>query len=111
MFTEDNSYSHHITNYKDENGSCYTLEWYTDRTEDLILTNVWVKPEYRRKGFGNEILRLAEEAAKLGCFKQLFVKVGYDTWQSVWYKRNGFEFHEYDKYDINYIWLVKQIKD
>lgn len=111
MFTEDNSYSHHITNYKDENGSCYTLEWYTDRTEDLILTNVWVKPEYRRKGFGNEILRLAEEAAKLGCFKQLFVKVGYDTWQSVWYKRNGFEFHEFDKYDINYAWLVKQIKD
>ena len=111
MFTEDNSYSHHITNYKDENGSCYTLEWYTDRTEDLILTNVWVKPEYRKKGFGNEILRLAEEAAKLGCFKQLFVKVGYDTWQSVWYKRNGFEFHEFDKYDINYVWLVKQIKD
>ena len=111
MFTEDNSYSHHITNYKDENGSCYTLEWYTDRTEDLILTNVWVNPEYRRSGFGNEILRLAEEAAKLGCFKQLFVKVGYDTWQSVWYKRNGFEFHEYDKYDINYVWLVKQIKD
>lgn len=111
MFTEDNSYSHHITNYKDENGSCYTLEWYTDRTEDLILTNVWVKPEYRGKGFGNEILRLAEEAAKLGCFKQLFVKVGYDTWQSVWYKRNGFEFHECDKYDSNYVWLVKQIKD
>lgn len=111
MFTEDNSYSHHITNYKDENGSCYTLEWYTDRTEDLILTNVWVKPEYRRKGFGDEILRLAEEAAKLGCFKQLFVKVGYDTWQSVWYKRNGFEFHEFDKYDINYVWLVKQIND
>ena len=111
MFTEDNSYSHHITNYKDENGSCYTLEWYTDRTEDLILTNVWVKPEYRGKGFGNEILRLAEEAAKLGCFKQLFVKVGYATWQSVWYKRHGFEFFETDKYDINYVWLVKQIKD
>ena len=65
MFTEDSSYSHHITNYKDENGSCYTLEWYTDRTEDLILTTVWVNPEYRGKGFGNEILRLAEEAARL----------------------------------------------
>ena len=111
MFTEDNSYSHHITKYKDEYGSCYTLEWYTDRTEDLILTNVWVEPEHRGKGFGNEILRLAEEAAKLGCFKQLFVKVAGLTWQNDWYRCHGFEFHEYDKYDEGYIWRVKQIKD
>lgn len=111
MFTEDNSYSHHITKYKDEYGSCYTLEWYTDRTEDLILTNVWVEPEYRKKGFGNEILRLAEEAAKLGCFKRLFVKVAGLTWQNDWYRRHGFEFHEYDEYDEGYIWRVKQIKD
>ena len=111
MFTEDNSYSHHITNYKDENGSCYTLEWYTDRTEDLILTNVWVKPEYRGNGFGNEILKCAEKSARLGCFKRLFVKVAGLTWQNEWYGRHGFEFIETDKYDKNYIWRVKQIND
>ena len=111
MFIEDSSFTHYITNYADEFGNCYTLEWYTDRPDDLILTNVWVEPKCRRNGFGNEILHAAEKTAKTGLFKQLFVKVAGNTWQNDWYTRHGFEFHETDKYDGSYVWKVKQINN
>lgn len=110
MFIEKSKYAHYVCNYEDEHGnSSYTLEYYSDRPKDLILTNVFVKELHRRKGLGNEILRHVTEYAGNAGFEQLFVKVGYDTWQNQWYKRHGFVFHECDKYDSCYVWLVKQI--
>lgn len=111
MFKYKSSYSHHIHNYEDEYGNSFTLEWYTDRSEDIILTNVFVKECNRRKGFGNEILKTSEDWAKSDGFKQLFLKVAKGTWQNDWYNRHGFNFHEIDEYDGSFIWLVKQIND
>ena len=109
MFANISSYSHHVSNYEDEVGSVFSLEWYTDRPKDLILTNVFVKEHYRRQGIGNKILKEAELAAKVGNFNRLFVKVAGGTWMSGWYSRKGFDFYETDKYDGSYIWKVKKL--
>ena len=83
---------------------------YDDDNDTIYLSNVFVKEDSRRQGYGNEILASAEEYAdRLGasviCLKVLS---GSDVHR--WYKRHGYEDLEKDEEERGYMWMKKELK-
>lgn len=83
---------------------------YDDDNDTIYLSNVFVKEDSRRQGYGNEILASAEDYAnRLGasviCLKVLS---GSDVHR--WYKRHGYEDLEKDEEERGYMWMKKELK-
>jgi predicted GNAT family acetyltransferase len=83
---------------------------YDDDDDTIYLSNVFVKEDSRRQGYGNEILASAEDYAnRLGasviCLKVLS---GSDVHR--WYKRHGYEDLEKDEEERGYMWMKKELK-
>ena len=83
---------------------------YDDDDETIYLSNVFVKEDSRRQGYGNEILTSAEDYAKrlnasVICLKVL---IGSDVHR--WYKRHGYEDLEKDEEERGYMWMKKELK-
>lgn len=95
-------------NFKGENYR-FSLHYYDDDPESIILTCLEVDKDDRRSGIGTKIMKYAENFAKERGFKQIYLKIWTikrNTWLHQWYLRQGYRFHEEDIFDI---WLVKDI--
>jgi len=55
-----------------------------------LMEDVFVHEEYRRKGYGEKLVKeLIKEAKKIGCYK--LICTSSKSWIQDWYKRLGFE--------------------
>ena len=88
----------------------FCLYSYSDEPSIIYLSEVEVFKKYRKKGYGNILLKHAKILAKERRYKIMYLKVIKNSWQENWYKRNGFEFFENDKFTNNvYCWLKYNI--
>ncbi|MFP3947110.1 MAG: GNAT family N-acetyltransferase [Longimicrobiales bacterium] len=83
---------------------CVELEWPSSSAGDPTVCNLFVRPEYRRRGHGRRLLRAAEEAAgsemvELACRP--------DTWLEEWYEREGYKRSLVEGEER--VWLVKAV--
>lgn len=83
----------------------FCLYYYSDKTSEIILSDVKVNKIFRRHGYGNILLKHAKQLARERRFKKLFLNVKCGSWMEQWYKRNGFDFFEYHKEREGYVWL------
>ena len=61
--------------YIDDNKSFrFSLHYYNDDLSTVYLFSVFVEPEYRHKGIGNIIIKMAEDIAKQMDFKIICLK-------------------------------------
>lgn len=86
----------HVLVRKDGLGFCH-MNIYAD--DDIpSISDVFVDPDARRKGIGNELLRDAEELARLRGFSSVFLWTFPDGWYQDWYYRHGYRhFPRHDK--------------
>lgn len=87
--------------------------------KDLYLSNLFVDPEYRRRGLARLILNRVQQFAKDNGFSDLFLWVEEDSWIKDWYIRNGFNSCYCYKEDTaesdrsanpqKYLWMRKSI--
>ena len=82
---------------------------YDDDDDTLYLSNVFVKEDSRRHGYGNEILASAEEYAKRFGAKVICLKVLSGSDVHRWYKRHGYEDLEKDEEERGYVWMKKEL--
>lgn len=55
-----------------------------------LMENVFVHEDYRKKGYGNQIVaEIISEAKKIGCYK--LICTSSQPWIQEWYKKFGFE--------------------
>ena len=82
---------------------------YDDDDETIYLSNVFVKEDSRRQGYGNEILTSAENYAKRLNASVICLKVlsGSDVHRL--YKRHGYEDLEKDEEERGYMWMKKEL--
>jgi GNAT superfamily N-acetyltransferase len=95
-------------NFKGENYR-FSLHWYADDPESIVLTCLEVDRDDRQRGIGTKIMQYAEEFAKEKGFKMIFLKlwsIKRDTWLHHWYMKQGYVFHEDDVFDF---WMRKDI--
>ena len=90
----------------------YTLTYYSDNLDNIYISDIYVKPKYRRKNFGNLLLDDAFQRVKNLKFKNLFTKVNKYSFECDWLKRKGFVFSSnLNKSDsdskIIYCWFKK----
>lgn len=76
--------------YGDDKTLRFALYYYSDDLEDLYLSNVFVNPKFRQKGYGDKILDFAFKFAKQHNFSQLFLNVSKNSWVKQWYQSRGF---------------------
>lgn len=87
----------------------FSLHINLDEPDKMILSEVYVNPEYRKRGFGNYILDNAEARASLKNCSSIWLWAEKDRWMLKWYERHGYE-SMLDK-DEGSIWMRKQISD
>ena len=80
---------------------------YDDDDETIYLSNVFVKEDSRRQGYGNEILTSAEDYAKRLNASVICLKVLSGSDVHRWYKRHGYEDLEKDEEERGYMWMRK----
>ena len=83
---------------------------YDDDQETIYLSNVFVKEESRRQGYGNEILASAEDYARRLNASVICLKVLSGSDVHRWYKRHGYEDLEKDEEERGYMWMKKDLK-
>ena len=83
---------------------------YDDDDETIYLSNVFVKEDSRRQGYGNEILTSAEDYAKRLNASVICLKVLSGSDVHRWYKRHGYEDLEKDEEERGYMWMKKELK-
>ena len=97
----------------------YYTEWsrfrfamykYDDNEIVEYLSNVYVEKQYRRKGFGNGILKLAEEEAISRGAKYLILRALRGSWMRDWYERHGYKGYQIDGDFTEYIWMKKELQ-
>jgi GNAT superfamily N-acetyltransferase len=87
----------------------FALYVYDDDPTTLYLSNVFVSENYRQRGLGNIILKMADEIAKSHGADTLMLKVLKKSFVHNWYERHGFEDFVCDDEDLNYMWMRKDI--
>lgn len=95
-------------NFKGDNYR-FSLHFYADDPESIILTCLEVNQDSQRQGIGTQIMDYAENFARYRGFKRIFLKIWTikrNTWLHQWYLKQGYVFHEEDMFDI---WLRKDI--
>ena len=80
---------------------------YDDDDETIYLSNVFVREDSRRQGYGNEILTSAEDYAKRLNASVICLKVLSGSDVHRWYKRHGYEDLEKDEEERGYMWMRK----
>ncbi len=88
----------------------FCLYWYLDESYKIYLSNVEVFKRFRKRGYGNILLKHAKLIAKQKGFKIIYLKVKAFSWIEKWYKRNDFKFFEYDDSYLEWNWLEYKIK-
>lgn len=83
---------------------------YDDDNDTIYLSNVFVKEDSRRQGYGNEILTSAEEYANRLGVSVICLKVLSGSDVHRWYKRHGYEDLEKDEEERGYMWMKKDLK-
>ena len=83
---------------------------YDDDNDTIYLSNVFVKEDSRRQGYGNEILTSAEEYANRLGASVICLKVLSGTDVHRWYKRHGYEDLEKDEEERGYMWMKKELR-
>lgn len=91
------------------NCSGFVLYTYNDDISVVYLSSIYVSPPERNKGFGNNILHIAEKEAKRMKFSTICLKVLKDSWKYKWYSDWGYKDLCIDEEDERYIWKVKDI--
>ena len=95
-------------NFKGDNYR-FSLHFYADDPESIILTCLNVNQDFRRQGIGTQIMEYAENFARYREFKRIFLKIrniDKNTWLHQWYLKQGYVLHEED---TSGIWLRKDI--
>lgn len=100
-----------ITYWSDKNNTLrFALYSYSDDNKFLYLSNVYVSPELRGRGFGDRVLDFAFEKAKDLNYKKLCLNVKKDSWVEDWYKRRGFvPFEDCGKDYPGNVWMVAKV--
>lgn len=75
--------------------------WYDDRTHTGEIWALFVKEEYRRCGYGRELLRAAQKYLYRQGVRKVTLNAHYNDWPRHWYKSEGFEIEE--KQDITMV--------
>ena len=89
----------------------FAIYKYDDDPNTIYLSNVFVKEESRRHGYGNEILKAAEDYAKKFDVTAICLKVLSGSDVHRWYKRHGYEDLEKDEEERGYMWMRKMMKE
>ena len=86
------------------------METYVDMPGACVLTHLFVKESYRKKGYGNQALNDIETIAKnnYNCL-MCYLKVEVGSWIHNWYLRRGYEYWQDDE-DPEYVWLFKNLR-
>ena len=95
-------------NFKGDNYR-FSLHFYKDDLDSIILTCLKVDQDSQRQGIGTQIMEYAENFARCREFKRIFLKmrnIDKNTWLHQWYLKQGYVFHEED---TSGIWLRKDI--
>lgn len=99
-------------------GRTHTIIWWNgvglvnvsvenETPEIATIHGISILPSYRRRGYGNTLLTLAEKEAKKMGATQVCLATEPDSWIEGWYKRKGYEFNSYD--EDNLMILVKNL--
>ena len=89
----------------------FAIYKYDDDKDTIYLSNVFVKEESRRQGYGNEILNAAEDYARKMDASVICLKVLSGSDVHRWYKRHGYVDLEKDEEERGYMWMRKDMKD
>lgn len=97
---------------KDNNEDAYILQrfsfyLYKDEPNVLYLSNVFVNEEYRNKGIGTEILKIADKVSTYLKCNSIRLKTENGSNAESLYRKNGYKTL---KEEGNQIWLEKQAK-
>ena len=85
-----------IRYYTDDTEFRFAMYKYDDNEIIEYLSNVYVEKQYRRKGLGNGILKLAEEEAISRGAKYLILRALRGSWMRDWYERHGYKGYQID---------------
>ena len=80
---------------------------YNDDPTTLYLSNVYVSEEDRGKGFGNQILQMAENIAKKMNCNEMFLLTKINSFAHKWYKRHGYT--DFEKTKNGNMWMKKTV--
>lgn len=84
----------------------FSIYRYDDDKGTIYLAGVYVSESIRGKGYGNEILSVADQIAKIMNAHTICLKVKKDIEARNWYSRHGYcEIEE----EGDYIWMKKNI--
>lgn len=86
----------------------FTLYAYEDDPNIIYLSNVRIDESLQGQGYGNEILKEAEQQALSKGFSTIELKVLINSWTHDWYRRHGYSDLCYDE-NKNYIWMKKEL--
>lgn len=91
--------------------SRFALYTYDDEPGTIYLANVYVYKRYRDNGYGNEILKYAEQFAVENNFSIIILKVIDNSFAYNWYIKHGYQFLENDDTETltSYVWLIKYL--
>lgn len=87
----------------------FAIYKYDDDDDTIYLSNVFVKEDSRRHGYGNEILTAAEDYARKFNASTICLKVLSGSDVHRWYKRHGYEDIEKDEEERGYMWMKKDM--
>ena len=88
----------------------FAIYKYDDDDDTIYLSNVFVKEDSRRHGYGNEILTAAEDYARKFNASTICLKVLSGSDVHRWYKRHGYEDIEKDEEERGYMWMKKDMR-
>lgn len=61
------------------------------KDKELFLSRLYIKSDYKRKGIGSKLLKIAEDSAKDRGYKEVHVHLGKDYLEShVFYPKHGY---------------------
>lgn len=92
----------------DEDGKFrFAMYQYDDDPDVIYCSNVFVSPEHRGKGLGNNILSYVDYFAKNKNAKSVILRCLKSSFVHEWYTRHGYRYHSDDEEDDRYVWLIK----
>lgn len=82
---------------------------YNDNNDVLYLESLSVDENKRNGGYGNGLLYICEQYARIAKIKTIQLWCDKNSWVYEWYKRNGYVEIKPHETEQNHIWMEKQI--